>query len=183
VALRDSQILNSLHPWLSARVQWIQTVAELVGGKIVLISGRRSLASQRQLYDTVVGRPVAFPGCSQHNYGFAVDADYQLIIQDRGRIPKAGAGVRIFSPAESTAFYNSLARHASLTLVANDDGHMQIYPGIQFREWAVSQRLCPQNPPEPAWFTRFKIQKAIEDQFGFNNEILNLLNLPRLGGS
>jgi len=128
---------------------------------------------QLHLYDSVSsGRPVAYPGCSQHNYGFAVDGSWDLITQvtAKGR-PK------IFGPAETIAFMNSAARHAGLHLVANDTGHFQVYPGIQFKEWAVSWGYCNPNPPTPRWI----LQQAARDQFQDEFELREFLS--RIPGS
>jgi len=125
-------------------------VAALVGSNQNAFSGRRSLAEQRKLYETIsTGRPVAYPGCSQHNYGFAVDVSWTPIVQvtHKGRM-------KVFTPSETLNFMNSAARHVGLTLVAGDDGHFQIYPGIQFKEWAVSFGLCNPNPPLRPRFIR-----------------------------
>jgi len=179
MGLAESRVISSLHPWLGVRLEWMGEVARIVGSKQNLFSGFRSYEEQLALYDRLpTGRPVAYPGCSQHNYGFAADGSWDLITQvtSKGR-PK------IFTSAETVAFMNSAARHVGLVLVANDDGHFQVYPGIQFKEWAVSWGFCNPNPPEPRWFTQFKIEDAIDSAAGFRDEIVNLLNLPRLGGS
>jgi hypothetical protein len=144
MGLRDSRIINSVHPWLGARLTWLAQVATILGSTQSLFSGVRSLDEQQRLYDRQSLRPAAFPGCSQHQYGFAADAGYTPItlISTKGR-------PSVSTAKETTSFFNSAARHVGLTLVANDDGHYQIYPGIQFREWAVSRGLCNPNPPPP----------------------------------
>lgn len=149
MGLLDSQVLNSLHPWLRVRLEWMAEVALAVGSIQRLFSGFRTLEQQRYLYDTVsTGRPVAFPGCSQHNYGFAADGSWDPILQitHKGRL-------RSFTIAETISFMNQVARHVNLTLVAGDNGHFQIYPGLQFKQWAVSMGFCDPHPPLPAWKT------------------------------
>lgn len=152
MSLKDSQALQSVDPWLKVRLEWIKEVYSIVGGEATIISGRRSLANQLNLYNSISSRPVAFPGCSQHNYGFAADISFGIIIlkNSRGFIPKIPSSVRILSEKESVAFGSSLARHVGLTLVAGDDGHVQMYHGSTFRTWAVDRGLCPSNPPPSA---------------------------------
>lgn len=144
LSLRESQVLNSVDPWLKIRLEWIIEVYRLVGGRATLTSGRRSLSQQRTLYDQQTNRPAAFPGCSQHNYGFAADILFDRIVQitSKGR-------ARIFPRADEIAFGTRLAHHVGLTTVANDDGHVQMYNGIQFKSWAVNRGLCDPNPPPP----------------------------------
>ena len=157
MGLRESRIINTVHPWLGDRLRWLGEVAVIVGSVQFLISGNRTLAEQRDLYFGPGSRPVAFPGCSQHQYGFAADATYFPItrVSSKGR-------PNILPARETTAFFNSAARHVGLTLVAGDDGHYQIYPGIQFREWAVSQGLCNPNPPPR--FNRLLALEAEQDR-------------------
>jgi len=146
MSLQASRILSGLHPWLAARVRWLGEVATLYGSGQTLISGTRTITEQGRLYDFQGNRPAAYPGCSQHQYGFAVDATYLPIVQ----ITSKGKPF-IWTPAETTSAMNNAARHVGLTVVANDDGHYQVFPGIQFREYIVAVGLCPQNPPPPLW--------------------------------
>jgi len=144
MSLRDSRIINEVHPWLGARLRWLGEVARIYGTVQSLISGNRTERQQLALYDAQGSRPAAYPGCSQHQYGFAADATYLPLVL----ISSKGKPI-VFSHQETTAAMNSAARHVGLTLVSGDDGHYQIYPGIQFRSWAVSRGLCPANPPPP----------------------------------
>ncbi len=160
MSLQESRILNSVHPWLKERLVWLGEVARIAGGDQTLISGRRSLERQRQLYDTVVDRPVAFPGCSQHNYGFAADVKWGLIIQSNTAnifgipVPKMPSSVRVFSPQETDDFMESAARYVQLQTISGDPGHLQIYPGATFRNWSVGRGLCNPNPPRPLALSR-----------------------------
>jgi len=142
MGLRESRVINSVHPWLGARLQWLQEVAVIVGSIQLLLSGNRTPEEQLLLYNGSSSRPTAFPGCSQHQYGFAADATYTPIslISSKGR-------ANVLPARETTAFFNSAARHVGLTLVSGDDGHYQIYNGAEFKSWAVSQGLCNPNPP------------------------------------
>lgn len=149
MSLSQSRIINSVHPWLGARLKWLGEVARIVGSGQTLISGIRTEERQLQLYNSSSTRPVAFPGCSQHQYGFAADAQYLPIslVSSKGR-------PAVSTAKQTTSFFNSAARHVGLTLVAGDDGHYQIYPGNQFRAWAVSGGFCnPNPPPRPERFT------------------------------
>jgi len=185
MSLQSSRILNSVHPWLKERLLWLGEVARISGGDQTYLSGTRSLDSQFQLYETVVDRPVAYPGCSQHNYGFAADVKWGFFIQSVPTtifgfpIPKVPTSVRIFSQQETNDFMESAARSVNLTTVSRDPGHLQIYPGSTFRNWAVGRGLCNPNPPLPLWRREANRQRIIEDAFGFANEFLTLLNLPR----
>lgn len=144
MGLRDTQILNSIHPWLKVRVRWLGEVARLLGGGQSLISGNRTFAQQLTLYSAPGNRPVAYPGCSQHQYGFAVDATWLPFAQ----VTSKGRAVST-SPSETNSIMAGHARRAGLTTVVGDDGHLQIYPGAMFREWAVRSGHCPANPPPP----------------------------------
>lgn len=142
MGLQESRILNEVHPWLAARLIWLSKVADLIGSKQTLISGNRTLAKQRELWESDFRRPVAFPGCSQHNYGFAADAVYDRAVQisSKGR-------PRLFSLEETNATMQSAARFAGLTTVSGDPGHVQMYPGSQFKSWSVDRGLCNPSPP------------------------------------
>jgi len=144
MGLRESRIINGVHPWLGARLQWLGEVAVLYGSVQTLISGWRSESQQLELYNNQTNRPAAYPGCSQHNYGFAADAVWAPAVQISSK-----ARPLVFGQAETDRVMNNAARHASLTLVANDTGHVQMYNGLVFREWAVAHRLCPAVPPIP----------------------------------
>ena len=153
MSLRESRILNSLEPWLRERVKWLGEVATIIGSNQSLLSGRRSSAEQRELYNSRGSRPVAFPGCSQHQYGFAADAAWQPAFQvtSKGR-------ARVFSAQATNNSMESAARYVGLVLVAGDTGHMQVYPGSEFRVWAQSRGLCNPNPPPSAVDLRLQLE-------------------------
>lgn len=184
MSLQESRILNSVHPWLKERLVWLKEVAKIAGGKQNLISGRRSLSTQRELYNSTVDRPVAYPGCSQHNYGFAADADWELIIQDTTPtifglpIPKLPASVRVFSQQETNSFMESAARSVNLQVVSRDPGHLQMYPGLTFRNWSVGRGLCNPNPPLGTAVSALLAQARQDDFIGFITEVGTLLNQP-----
>ena len=100
----------------------------------------------------------AYPGCSQHEFGMAADATYLPITQITTK-----ARPRVYSAADTNNFFDSAARHVSLTLVAGDPGHYQIYPGSQFKAWAVARGFCNPNPPppDPTEFRNFLIERQL----------------------
>lgn len=142
MGLRESRILNEVHPWLSVRLRWLGEVSRLLGGRQLLLSGVRSRSEQLKLYNARSRRPVAFPGCSQHQYGFAADVSYLPFagITSKGR-------PRVTSEAETLEIMENFARQVNLTLVSGDPGHRQIYPASVFKPWAVRLGLCDPNPP------------------------------------
>lgn len=144
MGLRESRIINTVHPWLGARLKWLEDVARVVGSVQSLISGNRTREEQLGFYNAQSNRPAAFPGCSQHQYGFAADANYLPIslVSSKGR-------PAVSTAKQTTAFFNSAARHVGLTVVANDDGHYQVFNGSEFKAAVVSLGLCNPNPPAP----------------------------------
>lgn len=160
MSLQESRILNSVHPWLRERLEWLGEVARISGGDQTLISGSRSTTEQLELYNTVSERPVAYPGCSQHNYGFAADVKWGFFIQSNTAkvfgipIPKMPSSVRVFTQQETNSFMESAARHVNLQTVSRDPGHLQIYPGLTFRNWSVGRGFCNPNPPSPPRFLK-----------------------------
>ncbi|UCC72601.1 MAG: D-alanyl-D-alanine carboxypeptidase family protein [Gemmatimonadota bacterium] len=63
----------AFRPW----AQWLYDTAEYYRLRPRVTSTRRSISHQRELYQRYLrGQskyPVAKPGCSQHNYGVAID--------------------------------------------------------------------------------------------------------------
>jgi len=142
MGLQESRIINSVHPWLGVRLKWLGEVARILSGGQSLISGNRTRTEQLALYQSFTQRPVAYPGCSQHQYGFAADATWLpfVLLSSKARpIP--------ITPAETNRIMEGHARRAGLTTVEGDTGHLQIYPGSMFREWAVRTGRCLANPP------------------------------------
>lgn len=170
MGLRESRILNSVHPWLRVRLDWLAEVAKLLGGGQSLISGNRTRTEQLELYESFTSRPVAYPGCSQHQYGFAADATWLpfVLLSSKARpIP--------ITPAETNNIMAGHARRAGLTTVEGDTGHLQIYPGAMFREWAVRTGRCPANPPP-----RLRDQ-AVASSFAFRDCLLRVTAANRAG--
>lgn len=171
MGLRESRIIREVHPWLGARLKWLGEVAKVVGSSQQLISGNRTKAEQRALFGRLGERPVAAPGCSQHQYGFAADAQY---FRATG-ITSKGRGV-IASQNETDRFFASAAHHVSLTTVAGDPGHLQIYPGGQFREWAERTGRC-----DPRQLGGFNIELVDRSNRAFRDCLLKATRLNREG--
>jgi len=146
MGLRESRIITSVHPWFGARLKWLAEVARLNGGSQALISGNRTREEQWKLYNFQGTRPAAYPGCSQHQYGFAADAVWTPF----ATITSKGRGV-VYSQQETNRIMNEAAAIASLTTVRGDPGHLQVFNGAQFRAHVVSVGLCPASPPPPLW--------------------------------
>jgi len=171
MGLRESRIIQEVHPWLGVRLQWLSDVAKVVGSSQQLISGNRTREEQRRLFGRLGERPVAAPGCSQHQYGFAADAQY---FRATG-ITSKGRGV-MASQVETDQFMESAAHHVSLTTVANDPGHLQIYPGAQFRTWAESTGRC-----KPIQLGGFNIEAVDRSNRAYLDCLLNAVRLNREG--
>ena len=123
-------------------MQWIEQTVNDWGGTVVYVSGYRTRAQQQELWESrqgwlgrLTGRPVAPPGCSQHNYepSYAVDI---RVVPAHG---EGGIDVRDWDN-----FITSLGNYVGVTTVRNDPGHYQMYPGAQFGQWATDSGLC--NP-------------------------------------
>lgn len=172
MGLRESRIINSVHPWLGARLKWMEDVARLYGTIQTILSGNRTLEEQLRLYNFQSTRPAAYPGCSQHNYGFAADVtwDPMMTVTSKGRLFDYG---RDFTDKTM----NNAARHVGLTLVAGDTGHFQAYNGIAFRNWAVSAGQCPANPPPP----QFNVAKVQSSNDRYRDCLLDAVRQNREG--
>ena len=160
MGLRSSRILREVHPWLRVRLEWMGEVARIIGSGQTLISGNRTSDEQQTLFDKTGNRPVAAPGCSQHQYGFAADATYlpSVFISSKAR--------PLLSPiAQTNEFMKNAAHHVNLTTVANDPGHVQIYPGAQFRSWAVARGLCNPQPARVVIGQSFPLVGGLIDSY------------------
>lgn len=160
MGLRESRIINQVNPWFGARLRWLGEVAALYGGHQSLLSGNRTRSEQLRLYNDPSIAVVAFPGCSQHQYGFAADAAWSPLVAITSK------GRPIFtSPQETARIMNNAARHASLNVVAGDTGHLQVFNGLQFKSWAVSRGFCNPNPPARNFPESFPLVGGIIDRF------------------
>lgn len=114
---------GGVHPYVADRVRFLLRIADRYGGQYQVLSGQRTLDKQWELLNTVKDRPVAFPGCSQHNYGLAMD-------------------VRFRDPRWQR-FFQEAARAIGLVTVAGDPNHVQAIPGNVFRRETELRNLCP----------------------------------------
>jgi len=172
MGLRESRIIQSVHPWLGARLQWMQDVAELYGTSQLIHSGNRTNAEQLRLYNFQSNRPAAYPGCSQHQYGLAADLGWLPLVA----VTSKGKPYNYGQP-ETDKLMNNAARHVGLHLVSGDTGHVQAYNGIVFRNWAVSAGFCPANPPAPTW----DVQKVQSSNDSYRDCLLNAVRLNSEG--
>ena len=69
--------INGTHPDLQPWFHWLVRLAVAQGWDVDVTSGFRSMEEQERLYNRwkqgLQSLHVARPGCSQHNYGLAVD--------------------------------------------------------------------------------------------------------------
>ncbi len=140
MGIERSRILGELHPWLRVRVEWIEQELEYYGAFLLYFSGGRTLQQQRDLWEKrqgwlgrLTGRPVAPPGCSQHNYDPSLAVDVGVF----GEPTDAGVSVRDFWPITK-----DLAREVGLVTVDGDEGHLAVFPGPAFAQWARSWGYC-----------------------------------------
>jgi len=125
--------LGSVHPYVRDRVRYILSVADWYGGRYTVTSGLRSKNEQADLFYT--GKTTARPGCSQHQYGLAIDVQFSNEVWQQ--------------------WYLSAARSLGLITVAGDSVHVQTYPGKEFREVVVGMALCHiPDPVQEAWWRR-----------------------------
>jgi len=86
-------------------------------------SGVRSLQQQQNIYNDGNHPGAARPGCSQHQYGFAMDV--------------------AFSDPRWQEWYLAAAQSLGLVTVPGDRVHVQTWPGSVFRPFVVDQGVCP----------------------------------------
>jgi len=112
--------LGGLQPYVRDRVSYVLRVADFYGGRYSVTSGFRSKSQQQALIDQ--GKTGTQPGCSQHQYGLAVDVK--------------------FSNNAWQEWYLSGARWTGLITVAGDPVHVQAFPGNQFAAYVKQLGLC-----------------------------------------
>lgn len=113
-------MMAGVHPALKARVQLILNVAARHGGDYRVSSGLRSREQQDSLFCSPNPFPVARPGCSQHEYGFAVDV--------------------VFSRQDWQRWYLAVGGLLGLSTVPNDPVHLQLFPSAI---WSRAMRRYP----------------------------------------
>lgn len=155
MSLQGSRILKELHPWLRIRIEYLEAIVNHFRGVFIYLSGFRTEAEQIKLMrlsaQRFSSRPVAGPGCSQHNH-FGPDGNTLAV--DVGI-----AGPLEFEQVAFTDFNDQIdawARQIGLTTVRGDSGHFQVFPGREFRTWSVASGFC-----DPARTLR------LEEQFFF----------------
>lgn len=138
MSLKESRVLGSVHPWLAVRVKWLGDVIAAWGGVQIYLSGFRTEAEQISLMRSLAvkfsRRPVAGPGCSQHQYGYAVDVAWGLLREE--------SAIGEFSPKEINDLMGNLGKSIGLVTVRLDPGHFQIFPGAEFKPWAIGSGFC-----------------------------------------
>lgn len=114
---------SRVHPYVTDRVRYLLRIADRYGGRHTVTSGYRTAFDQQRLFRTIRNVPVAEPGCSQHEYGLAVDVK--------------------FSDPRWQNWYLRAARALGLTTVSDDPVHVQAVPGSAFRPIVTRAGLCP----------------------------------------
>lgn len=114
--------LAGTHPYLGWAIEYILTFAAGNGGRFTITSVNRLAKKQWDLFNRPNSNAVQV-GCSQHQYGAAVD-------------------VQFLTGAWQEWFLAS-ARNFGLSTVLGDPVHVQLIPGARFREWSASHGLCP----------------------------------------
>lgn len=138
MGLLKSRVLGGLDPWLRVRIDWMGQVIDAWGGVQIYLSGFRTKAEQERLMRSLAQifsqRPVAGPGCSQHQYGYAVDVAWGLLREE--------SALGHFNPKEINDLMSNLGNSIGLVTVARDSGHFQIFPGSEFKPWAIAAGFC-----------------------------------------
>jgi len=116
-----SQLANT-NPYFAWAVEYILTYAQRARANFTITSVNRTAQRQWELWNTP-GSFAVQPGCSQHQYGLAVDVS--------------------FARDDWQRWWQASARNFGLTTVRGDSVHAQLVPGAEFREWASSHGLCP----------------------------------------
>lgn len=114
---------TGIHPFVRDRVRYLLRLADRYGGDHRVTSGKRSQAKQWKLYNESRNVPAAFPGCSQHEYGLAIDVQ--------------------FRDSRWQTWYLDSARRIGLTTVPNDPYHVQALPASVIRPILEGAGRCP----------------------------------------
>jgi len=122
MSISKRQELERTNPYFSWATRYILAYADRAGARYTITSVFRTPAQQWELFRKFDTTAVA-PGCSQHQYGAAVDVK--------------------FDRADWQRWWQASARNFGLTTVQGDSVHAQLIPGARFREWSTSQGLCP----------------------------------------
>jgi len=131
---------SGVHPYVAERVRYLLQIADRYGSRYTVTSGKRTSAKQQELYRGRGPFPVAQPGCSQHEYGLAMDVSF--------RDPRW------------QNWYLEAARIVGLVTVPDDPVHVQAARGSAFRPVVEQMGLCP----DPR-FVQFRPQSLKEECF------------------
>ena len=116
---------SGVHPYVTDRVRYLLRIADRYGSRYRVISGKRNARQQWGLWNAKSRFPAAFPGCSQHEYGLAMDVQ--------------------FDSGEWQRWYQASAKNIGLTTIRNDPHHVQAVPASVIRPILEREGLCP-NP-------------------------------------
>jgi len=120
--LTTSSQLSDLHPYLQQVVRVILEVAEAYGGRYTITSATRTAKAQWDLYRDLYPK-AARPGCSQHQYGAAIDV--------------------LFEDLAWQTWWLEAVRYFGLTTVSGDEVHAQLIPGRDFLNLVEGMNVCP----------------------------------------
>lgn len=185
MSLAGSRIKSQLHPWLRIRIEYLEAIVDHFGGVFIYLSGYRTRVEQQRLFDRTIrqlhGRPAAAPGCSQHNH---FGPNGQTMAVDIGITGPARYGEMAFGGFNEQI--DVWARQMGLVTVPRDTGHFQVFPGSEFRKWAVSSGSCLPIPaisardPSIAYLNCLKTAVTVsQERFCFNRFILSKPILAR----
>lgn len=136
MSLSTRRLLNQVHPWVATRVRYILDYADNWNPRYSVTSGFRTAPEQWSLVQNP-NVTAARVGCSQHQYGLAVDVK--------------------FDRADWQRWYQDSARRLGLSTVSGDPVHVQAFPGAEFRRWSGAQGYCP-DPSYPAQFEPWPVR-------------------------
>lgn len=125
--LSTTSQLADLHPYMAWAIGYILEVAEAYGGRYTITSVTRTAKQQWDLYNSLPTR-AARPGCSQHQYGAAIDV--------------------LFEETAWQNWWQQAARYFGLTTVSGDPVHVQLIPGADFLRLVEGRDVCP----DPTYF-------------------------------
>jgi len=124
--------LTGTHPYLAWAAEYILAYAQQAGAQFQITSVNRTADEQFDLWSAPNTLAVA-PGCSQHQYGSALDV--------------------WFERADWQRWWTASAQNFGLTTVRGDSVHAQLFPGGAFREWSTARGFCPDPrfPKQPVF--------------------------------
>lgn len=115
--------LAGVHPYVADRVRYILQVADHYGASYTITSAWRTQAAQANLWVKQNRLPAAFPGCSSHEYGLAVDV--------------------VFRDPRWQQLYQQVAPLMGLHTVPGDNVHVQALAPSVMKSILQQRGLCP----------------------------------------